>query len=942
MKRTVSAIILAMLLTNTLALAINIRLGVPYASLVTASTIVGGWITSNTTWTEANSPYIVTSNVLVSQGVALTIEPGVIVKFDLAKAMLIEGELVARGTEAKPIVFTSIKDDTYEGDSNGDGNLTTPAPGDWAYIFFTDPSVDATFDAVGNYAHGSILEYSSIKYSGGSVLSGAIHIDLSAPFLNYTNVSNNAKNGIYISQGTPKIANNNICNNSQRGIHVNNYPGGNEVTIIGNTVTNNSLEGICAYVYGGTGIISNNTVTNNGKTGISVESAGGSSFLITGNIIRSNSAGGIRVSQPNANITNNIVTQNTGVSAGMGGGIYVAGGGYLTNQVITNNIIAYNTAPYGGALYLSSSGYGSTLTVSYNHLIANNATTDSIVHLYSSSDTDSRDTFKYNLLTQNKDNSTVSSSLKVSGLPIVNYNNFFSNFHSYETTDANAPSPSHVDAENNWWGTSNETEIQAKIYDWVDDSSRGIVEYTPYSTSTRTDPPISPPTGLIVSSDGKNTLSWNPNLEPDLAGYKIYYDTDSSYPYRYSIDVGNVTNYTLTGLPSDFYYFTVTAYDTETDGINDLFESHESWYAPELSVVIPPAHDIAITEVNVFPTEVTSGELAMISVTAQNQGNFTETFNVTAYANTTIIDTIFDVTLTSGNSTNMAFTWNTTDFPLGTYTISAEASVVLGEIDTADNTYVGVIVEIGFFCSLTITTTTGGTTDPPPGNYTYSAGTLVNITAIPNASYVLDYWELDAVNVGATNPVEVTMDVDQALHAVFVYVPFVRDIAVTNVTPSKTVVDQSYSMSINVTVENQGNLTETFNVTAYTANTTASYVIGELQTTLAPTEETTLTFTWNTTGFAKGNYTISAYAWPVSGETDTNDNLLTDGWVFVAMPGDVNGDGIVDIFDIVRVALSFGMTYPNPSWDPNADINNDGTVDIFDLVVVALHFGETG
>ena len=48
-------------------------------------------------------------------------------------------------------------------------------------------------------------------------------------------------------------------------------------------------------------------------------------------------------------------------------------------------------------------------------------------------------------------------------------------------------------------------------------------------------------------------------------------------------------------------------------------------------------------------------------------------------------------------------------------------------------------------------------------------------------------------------------------------------------------------------------------------------------------------------------------------------------------------------FDCVTIALAFGSTYndPKPPWNPNADINNDNIVDIFDLVVVALHFGKT-
>ena len=45
-----------------------------------AQTNVSGALYSNTTWTAANSPYIVTANVIVFDGVQLTIEPGVTVK----------------------------------------------------------------------------------------------------------------------------------------------------------------------------------------------------------------------------------------------------------------------------------------------------------------------------------------------------------------------------------------------------------------------------------------------------------------------------------------------------------------------------------------------------------------------------------------------------------------------------------------------------------------------------------------------------------------------------------------------------------------------------------------------------------------------------------------------------------------------------------------------
>ena len=169
-----------------------------------------------------------------------------------------------------------------------------------------------------------------------------------------------------------------------------------------------------------------------------------------------------------------------------------------------------------------------------------------------------------------------------------------------------------------------------------------------------------------------------------------------------------------------------------------------------------------------------------------------------------------------------------------------------------------------------------------------------------------------------------------------------HDIAVTNVNPLKTIVGQSCTVHINVTVENQGDLTETFNLTVY-ANTSE---IETKQITLDSNTSTTITFTWDTTGFAKGNYTISAYAWPVPGETDTADNTLTDSWIIVAMIGDITGagglpDGKVDVKDIFAAAKAYGTEPGDPEWNPNADINDDNKVDVKDIFTIAKHYGET-
>jgi hypothetical protein len=176
-----------------------------------------------------------------------------------------------------------------------------------------------------------------------------------------------------------------------------------------------------------------------------------------------------------------------------------------------------------------------------------------------------------------------------------------------------------------------------------------------------------------------------------------------------------------------------------------------------------------------------------------------------------------------------------------------------------------------------------------------------------------------------------------------------HDIATTNVTPLKTVVGQGYTMNINVTVENHGDFTETFDVTLY-ANTT---IIETKQITLTSLNSTTITFTWNTSGFVKGNYTISAYAWPVQGETDTEDNSLTDGWAIVSMVGDVVGDistpgttdwpnGKVDMMDVYAIALTYGHDYPDPWYNPNLDWDNDQKIGMSpEYYLTCMNYGKT-
>jgi hypothetical protein len=168
-------------------------------------------------------------------------------------------------------------------------------------------------------------------------------------------------------------------------------------------------------------------------------------------------------------------------------------------------------------------------------------------------------------------------------------------------------------------------------------------------------------------------------------------------------------------------------------------------------------------------------------------------------------------------------------------------------------------------------------------------------------------------------------------------IPPIHDIAATNVKPFKSVVGQNYTTKIDLTVENQGDFTEAFNVTLYVNTTT----IETKQITLTHGESAILTFTWDTSDFTKGNYTLSAYAEPVQGETDTSDNALTVGVVTLTIAGDLDGNFKVQLADLVILAKAYGSKPAEPKWNANADIDNNDIVGLSDLVILAKNYGKT-
>lgn len=177
-----------------------------------------------------------------------------------------------------------------------------------------------------------------------------------------------------------------------------------------------------------------------------------------------------------------------------------------------------------------------------------------------------------------------------------------------------------------------------------------------------------------------------------------------------------------------------------------------------------------------------------------------------------------------------------------------------------------------------------------------------------------------------------------------------HDVSITNISLQKTVVGQDYCLNMTVIAADLGDYQETFNVTVY-ANTTS---VASQNVTLPSGNFTTMTFTWDTTGFAFGNYTLTAYAWPLPLETNSTNNNCTDGSVTVAGIGDLTGDtgnaldfvpdGTVNMKDVGVVARFFLQEMPPaPS---NCDVTGptvgmpDGTINMSDVGTVARQFGQ--
>jgi parallel beta-helix repeat protein len=169
------------------------------------------------------------------------------------------------------------------------------------------------------------------------------------------------------------------------------------------------------------------------------------------------------------------------------------------------------------------------------------------------------------------------------------------------------------------------------------------------------------------------------------------------------------------------------------------------------------------------------------------------------------------------------------------------------------------------------------------------------------------------------------------------------DIAIPYLSTSKTgcspmpTVGKNYIVSINITINNEGRTLQIFNITA-SANSTE---IGRTLITLSNGSSTNVVMIWNTTGFDYGDYNITVNVEPLLGELVLGDNAKgISKLIRVTVPGDVDGNSVVSIMDVVKITSSYMAKRGQPAYNSNADINDDGVINILDVVICTSHYGQ--
>ncbi|HTO90262.1 MAG TPA: hypothetical protein VMJ70_03955, partial [Candidatus Sulfotelmatobacter sp.] len=149
------------------------------------------------------------NTVTVTSSFTLTLNPGIIVKFDPGTYLQVNGSIHAVGTGGNLIHITSSRDDTQGGDTNGDGASTQAAPSDWNAIYLAShASPDSSRFVFCDIAYGGYGGNGMITFQtgiSGDVLNCTLRRAYSGIAMNGTSAPNIVDTNIQNSTLTPII-----------------------------------------------------------------------------------------------------------------------------------------------------------------------------------------------------------------------------------------------------------------------------------------------------------------------------------------------------------------------------------------------------------------------------------------------------------------------------------------------------------------------------------------------------------------------------------------------------------------------------------------------------------------------------------------------------------------------------------------------------------------
>jgi parallel beta-helix repeat protein len=484
--------------------------GISSFNLASGAVSVNGIISSDTTWTKVDSPYNLVGNVLVDNGVTLTIEAGATVNLN-DYHIIVNGTMQALGSSSELITFT------------GSG-----------YIEFTQFSTDGILENTD--CEGTVYAGCDAKISSCSMMD--LYLTPGSPEITGNTISGDLQfSSLSIA---PVVSYNTISGEVRIPYHAA-YPSGT-ITLSHNTIGN----GITTDYELGNIIISYNEIsggvtcrrdwpgqhdahieflynTMTGDINLSGETTF-SSNTVTGQIIAIGS---------NNILANNIITAPSSAPADSHG-IYFPDESidtYVNQTIICNTISGFSFGicvgpatttpsysthkpldkmPIIQGNQITNCQYG--IKSSFPTIIADNTITNNYYGILARSSTIER-----NLVTNNhfgvyygtvvNQNTITQNTIGIYYVWNLHYNNIHSNTQYNLDMGSNATNPgatsgtSNVNATYNWWGTTDTSAIDASIYDYYDNFELPKVDYTPFLTATNTQAvpqavtaPTSPPT----------------------------------------------------------------------------------------------------------------------------------------------------------------------------------------------------------------------------------------------------------------------------------------------------------------------------------------------------------------------------------------------------------------------------------------------------------------